>query len=145
MVTQFVVPERRVGSPTTSRRHGDDRAPSARVATCLAGLDLVKVPGSLGVDIEGHQYGQVGLWRLWGRSCEFSMQPRRESEPGVSFFFVESGIISARTPGEAWRSLDAPLIVVPTVRSRRIRIRGAWSVTVAKLPLRAVEAYVPFV
>lgn len=110
----------------------------------LAELDLVKVPGSLGVEIVGQRYGHVGLWRLWGRSCEFAMHPRPRAEPDVSFVFVESGIVSARTPGEAWRSLDAPLIVVPTVRARRIRIRGTWSITVAKLPLRAVEAYVPF-
>lgn len=145
MVTQIVVAKKRAKSPTASATEGGDREPSVGIATHLAELDLVKVPGSLGVDIEGQRYGHVGLWRLWGHSCEFSMQPPRGTDPEVSFVFVESGIISARTPGEAWRSLDAPLIVVPTVRSRRIRIRGAWSVTVAKLPLRAVEAYVPFV
>lgn len=142
MVTQIVVAKKRAQPPAAITAEGD-REPSVRIATRLAELDLVKVPGSLGVDIEGQRYGHVGLWRLWGRSCEFSMQPARGADPEVSFVFVESGLVSARTPGEAWRPLDAPLIVVPTVRSRRIRIRGSWSVTVAKLPLRSAEAYVP--
>lgn len=140
MVTPFVSNDRMTMAPSAPR---EQRDASARITAGLAELDLVRVPGSLAVDVEGQRYGRVGLWRAWGRSCEFAMHPPADAEPEVAFVFVDSGVISARTPGESWRSLEGPLIVVPTVRARRIRVRGVWNITVAKLPLRFMESYVP--
>lgn len=114
-------------------------------ASELAKLDLVKVPGSLEVHSRNRQLGSVSLWQLYGRSCEFEVVPMRGTEQSVSFVFVESGLVSARSPGERWNPLNASLFVMPTVEARRIRLRGAWQVTIAKMPLRSVDAFVPFV
>ena len=111
----------------------------------LAKLGFVEVPGSRRMQSIGRRYGNVSIWGMRGKASEFVMYPADDATPTLSFVFIESGVLSSQPAGKPWVTFDAPLIVMPEMLERRIRLSGSWRVVVVQVPLPDMQAFTPLV
>gem|GEM_PF-4274661 len=60
----------------------------------------------------------------------------------VDFVFLHAGRLARREEG-AWVDVEAELLVISGERDIRLRMHSEWQLTAVRVPLKAIETFLP--